>query len=265
MTERPTLPMDVRLMHITASVLAVMAIGVALYGSLVWLVGRPLFNYSRITVQGELAHNNEVTLRANVLPHLAGNFFTMNLQSVRQQFEAVPWVRNAVVQREFPNRLRVTLLEQHPVAVWGDNASASTMVNGAGQLFEAQADDIDVEHLPRFDGPQGQAPQILKMYQQLQPVLKGMDWDIERLQLSGRGTWSLGTSSGAELELGKGSAQDVLARLDVFWKTLSQVTARYGRTPAALQSADLRHENGYAVRLKGVTTLEPGQTPGRKS
>lgn len=265
MTPRQVPPMDVRLMNLTASVLAVAAIGVVIYGSLAWLVRRPLFNFTRITVQGELTHNNEVTLRANVLPQLAGNFFTMNLQRVRDSFEAVPWVRHAVVQREFPNRLRVSLLEHHPVATWGDSGSSSVMVNRYGQLFEAQADDADVEHLPRFDGPPEQSLMVLQMYQQLEPILQSMDLEVDRLQLSGRGTWSVGTTSGADLELGKGSTQEVLARLDVFWKTLSQVTMRYGRVPTDLQSADLRHENGYALRLKGVTTLEPGQTSGRKS
>lgn len=264
MSDRQALPMDVRLMNLTASVLAVMAMGVVIYGSLVWLVRMPLFNLTRITVQGELMHNNEVTLRANVLSHLAGNFFTMNLQRVRQSFEAVPWVRMAVVQREFPNRLRVSLLEHHPVAVWGDDTNG-VMVNRYGQLFEAQADDADVEHLPRFDGPQDQARQMLVMYQQLHPVLQSMDMDIERLQLSSRGTWSLSTNHGAHLKLGKGDTREVMARLNVFWKTLSQVTARYGRTPMALLSADLRHENGYALRLKGVTTVEPGQKEERKS
>ncbi len=265
MTERQVLPVDVRLMNLTASVLAVVAVSVVMYGSLAWLVRLPLFNFTRITVQGELMHNNEVTLRANVLPQMAGNFFTMNLQRVRSSFESVPWVRHAVVQREFPNRLRVSLLEHHPVATWGDNASSSVMVNRYGQLFEAQADDADVEHLPRFDGPQGQSLQVLQMYQQLQPLLQGMDLVVDRLQLSSRGTWTVETTSGADIELGKGSTQEVLARLEVFWKTLSQVAARYGRAPTDLQSADLRHENGYAVRLKGVTTLEPGQATGRKS
>lgn len=264
MSERQALPMDVRLMNLTASMLAVLAIGVVIYGSLVWLVRLPLFNFTRITVQGELMHNNEVTLRANVLPQLAGNFFTMNLQRVRLSFEAVPWVRAAVVQREFPNRLRVSLLEHHPVAVWGDDVTGSVLMNRNGQLFEAQADDADVEHLPRFEGPRDQAGRVLEMYRELQPVFQNMDMEIDRLQLSGRGTWSLSTNQGAQLELGKGSAREVMDRLDVFWKTLSQVTARYGRTPSALQSADLRHENGYALRLKGVTTLEPGQVPGRK-
>jgi cell division protein FtsQ len=35
------------------------------------------------------------------------------------------------------------------------------------------------------------------------------------------------------------------------------VTARYGRTASALESADLRHQDGYAIRLRGVSTLVP--------
>jgi cell division protein FtsQ len=34
------------------------------------------------------------------------------------------------------------------------------------------------------------------------------------------------------------------------------VVARYGRQPNAIESADLRHENGYAIRLRGVTTTQ---------
>jgi cell division protein FtsQ len=37
-------------------------------------------------------------------------------------------------------------------------------------------------------------------------------------------------------------------------QTLTQVTSRYGRRPEALISADLRHGDGYAVRLRGVGT-----------
>jgi cell division protein FtsQ len=34
-----------------------------------------------------------------------------------------------------------------------------------------------------------------------------------------------------------------------------QIASRYGRTASSLLSADLRYENGYALRLRGVTTL----------
>ena len=42
-----------------------------------------------------------------------------------------------------------------------------------------------------------------------------------------------------------------------FVQTLTQVTAKYGRRVDALESADLRHNEGYALRLRGVSTLAP--------
>jgi cell division protein FtsQ len=39
-----------------------------------------------------------------------------------------------------------------------------------------------------------------------------------------------------------------------FVRTLPQITSQYKRSAAALESADLRYEDGYALRLKGVTT-----------
>jgi cell division protein FtsQ len=49
--------------------------------------------------------------------------------------------------------------------------------------------------------------------------------------------------------------------LQMFFRTLSQVTARYGRTPTSLAGADLRHKDGYALRLRGVSTVEDKKKP----
>ena len=110
------LPADVRLMQAATAVLALALAALALAALLWWGLRHPVFALAGITVQGDVAHNNAVTLRANVAPRLAGNFFTVSLADTRQAFESVPWVRRAVVRREFPNRLRVTLEEHQPMA-----------------------------------------------------------------------------------------------------------------------------------------------------
>ena len=69
------------------------------------------------------------------------------------------------------------------------------------------------------------------------------------------------------VELGTGSAAEVLARTQRFVRTLTQVSARYGRGVDALQSADLRYPEGYALRLRGVGTVSPdatGKTVGKR-
>ncbi|HVE54634.1 MAG TPA: cell division protein FtsQ, partial [Ramlibacter sp.] len=54
----------------------------------------------------------------------------------------------------------------------------------------------------------------------------------------------------------RGPPDEVLARSRRFAQTLTQVTSKYGRRPEALVTADLRHADGYAVRLRGVGTTD---------
>lgn len=248
------LPLDVRLMNITATVLFA-ACGLLLVAALGWWALRhPLFAIGGIVVQGDLAHNSAATLRANVAPRLAGNFFTVDLRQAREAFQEVPWVRHAVVRRQFPNRLRVELLEHEALAFWGD--SESRLVNTQGEVFEANPGDVEDEGMPRLTGPEGTAPMVLAMYRGLQPLLEKLDLGIEQMVLTGRGGWTMHLDSGAVVELGRGTTEEVLARGQRFAQTLTQVAAKYGRRPEALVTADLRHADGYAVKLRGVSTTD---------
>jgi cell division protein FtsQ len=253
--QAPSVPVDVRLMHITATVLFV-ACGLLLAAALGWWALRhPVFAIGGIVVHGDVTHNSAATLRANVAPRLAGNFFTVDLQKAREAFEAVPWVRQAIVKRQFPNRLRVELQEHEPQAFWGAD-SESRLVNTFGEVFEANPGDVEQDDMPRLVGPDGSAAQLLAMYRGLKPLLERLELGIEQVVLSGRGGWSLHLDSGATVQLGRGTTEEVLGRGQRFAQTLTQVTAKYGRRPEALVTADLRHTDGYAVKLRGVTTQD---------
>ena len=254
------LPMDVRLMNFTANVLLVVVVLLALGGWAWWLLRHPVFAIQTIQVQGEVNRTNAVTFKANVMPQLNGNFFTLDLDVARQAFEAVPWVRSAVVHRDFPNRLRAVLQEHQPMALWGEDGS-STMVNLQGQVFEANVDEVEGADLPRMNGPQDLSGEVVAMYRYLRPVFQAVDMDIEQLQLTARGSWRVVTKTGAQLELGRGTQAEVGEHLQMFFRTLSQVTSRYGRTPTSLAGADLRHKDGYALRLRGVSTGEDKKKP----
>jgi cell division protein FtsQ len=248
-------PIDVKLMNIAATALFAL-VGAMLLAALVWwAVRHPIFAIGGIVVQGDVTHSNVATLRANVAPRLAGNFFTVDLQRARQVFEQVPWVRQATVRRQFPNRLRVELQEHKAAAFWGAE-SESRLVNTHGEVFEANAGDLEPEGMPRLAGPEGMAAQVLAMYHGLKPLFEPLDLAVDQLALTNRGSWTLQLDTGAVIELGRGTIEDVLARSQRFAQTLTQVTSKYGRRPEALVAADLRHGDGYAVRLRGVATTD---------
>lgn len=249
-----TPPPDVRLMNMTASALVVAFMVLGL-GAVARAVSHlPMFDIRRISIAGPLEHSNEVTLKANVGTRTQGSFFSVDLARVQAAFESVPWVRRAVVHRGFPNQLQVELQEHVVAGYWGGDDDAR-LINSYGEVFEANVGEVDQDTLPRLLGPEGQSAEVLTMYRVVAPLFARMEMPVEQLELTGRGSWRTRLDTGAEIELGRGSPEEVVARTHRFLKTLTQVTSRYGRQVNAVDAADLRHENGYAVRLRGISTV----------
>jgi cell division protein FtsQ len=251
------LPGDVRLTNAVASAIFALALAAALVAAAMWLSRSPWFEIRGIRVEGDLQRISAETLRVSAAPRLAGNFFSADLAAARAAFEAVPWVRRATVRRIWPDRLVVHIEEHRATALWQADERDDRLVNQQGEVFAANVGDVEDEALPTFSGPEGSSAAVLGLYRRLLPLLRPLDMEIEQLQQSSRGSWRVLLDSGARLELGRGSEDEVFARTQRFVRTLGQVTERY-RAP--LEHADLRHADGYAVRLRGVTT-QPASAP----
>jgi cell division protein FtsQ len=245
------MPADVRWLNITASVLFAGAVLLLLSALVVWALRQPVFSIRSVRVEGEVSHNNVPTIRANAMPQLSGNFFTLSLAKAQHAFQAVPWVRQAVVRRVWPNRLVVQLEEHRPVAFWEAEDKSERLVNSFGEVFDANLGDVEDDGLPTLKGPDETSAQMLAVYRRLVPVFEPLDLSIDALTQSGRGSWHVEFDGGAEVELGRGTEDELIARTERFVQTVTQVIERYQRP---LVYADLRHNEGYALRLKGVTT-----------
>ena len=249
------LPTDVHLMQATANTLFVLAALAACVAAALWAARLPVFAVKAIRIEGEVNRNSESTIRANTVHRLAGSFLTLDLQKTRAAFEAVPWVRQAVVRRVWPMRLAVQLEEHRPLALWAAADGNDRLVNSFGEVFEANIGDVEDDSLPSLAGPDGSAPQMLALLQHLGPALVPLNaGNIDRLLLSARGSWRATMEKGAVIELGRGSEAEVIARAERFVATMPRVESQYQRR---LVSADLRHAEGFAVRLQGVTTTVP--------
>ncbi len=263
------LPGDIKLMNLVSAVLALGVGAVLLIAIAGWAMRLPMFSIRTIDVGGEVARSSLATIRANAAPRLAGNFFSVDLDAARAAFEAVPWVREAVVRRVWPDRLAVTLQEHQPAAYWeavGDGARNDArdddrLVNTLGEVFQANAGDVENEDLPTLRGPEGSAATMLAAYRRLAPLFAPLSWRLSLLELTGRGSWRIETADGAELELGRGGDDELAERVNRFVRTLPQVSAQYGR---AVTHADLRHNGAFALRMDGIETVAPSaRTSGR--
>ena len=149
------------------------------------------------------------------------------------------------------------------MALWGGGEPGSEkLVNSFGEVFEANVGDVEDETLPTLEGPEGSSARVLAMHDKLSRPFALLQARVDALQLSGRGSWQATLDTGAVVEIGRGSDEEAVARTARFVSTVRQVTSRYQRP---LEYADLRHTDGYAVRLKGVSTLiNAGDKPLKK-
>lgn len=223
------------ILNAVASLLFAGAFLLAAYGAVQYVVRLPEFPLRVVRLHGELAHVTREQLETIVKREFTGNFFTLDLASVRAAFETLPWVRSVTVRRQWPDRLEVGLEEHVPLARWGGAA----LVNTHGEVFIAAYDG----KLPVFMGPQGSAKEIAIQYGYFQRSLAAIGLAPVQVQVSPRRAWQVRLDSGLVIELGR---ERIEPRLDRF-------VAFYGRTVGGLQRkldyADLRYPHGFAVRI----------------
>jgi cell division protein FtsQ len=251
-------PLDARLMNALAAVVIAGVLLALAWQAVKWATRSPLFTVRAIQLDAALDKASLAGVRVSALPRLEGNFFAIDLDGARAAFEQVPWVRRAVVRRVWPDRLAVTLEEHEAAAIWqGDGTPRNDrLLNTHGEVFAASRRDLASLDLPTLAGADEQSAQVLAMWQRVSAALAPIEQKVDLLRLSSRGSWHAQLAGGGKLELGRGSDDEVLARVERLARTLAAVNARFGSAPRALVAADLRHPDGYALRLSGITTAQ---------
>jgi len=229
---------DHRLLSRIAAFLYTLAgLGVA-YAVMTVVIRLPVFPLREVVVTGAIAHTTREQLDAIANRELRGNFFTVDLETARQAFEKLPWVRSATLRRTWPDRLEVALEEHRALARWRDIG----LVNTYGEVFAAAS----AARLPVFIGPQGSAVEMAANYVAFRDALAGIGHSAAEVRLSGRRAWQLKLDDGRLLELGR---QDVVQRVRRFALVYPRIAAQLRKEGARI---DLRYSNGFAVRLSAM-------------
>ncbi len=157
------------------------------------------------------------------------------LEDVREAARRVPWVREATVRRRYPGTVEIQFVTHRAIARWNE----AQLVSPEGAVFTAE----EPAALPRFRGPDGNAPDMAREYSLLAAVLAPLESPIAELRLSARGAWQVALQSGLMLDLGRGEAT---ARAERFAAAWPQLVAQ----GLDAKQVDLRYPNGFAVRAR---------------
>jgi cell division protein FtsQ len=189
-----------------------------------------------IVIDGPFQRVAAVEVEEAARGSLKGGFISADLDKLRKSVEALAWVDRARVQRLWPDRVRVEIVEQQAAARWGEDS----LLNTRGELFASGVRHVPPE-LPRLDGPTGTEWQVAQRYLAIQGRLVDQQLRVTALRLDARGAWELDLLNGVTVRLGR---RQVDERIDRFVEIGAQVVA--GRA-ADIRYVDMRYSNGFSI------------------
>lgn len=184
-------------------------------------------------------HINQSSLRSIVLTHTHGGFFSLNTQELKESLLYNPWVQDVSIRRIWPSTLSIQIVEQQPLARWGQ----AGVVDIRGNLFYPLQKTIPAT-LPEIDAPPENKDMVLSEFNSFSAQLLPINLKIKRLSVSQRLSWAVALSNGIRINLCR---DNISERFNEFVRLYPRVIA--GRAQDVV-SVNLCYPNGLAVRWK---------------
>ncbi len=193
----------------------------------------------RIVVGGKLENLRHAAVREALAGELDAGLLFLDLDALRARLESLPWVYGAELRRRFPDTLEVRVVEQVPIARWGDSA----YLNHEARVIEV-ADAKRWADLPAIRGPEDSAPRLMRHYQQLLLDLAPLALTPVSLTEDDFGQLGVVLDNGTALQLGDREFRGRLQRFVELWRS------ELARSDVAVHHVDLRYETGAAVAFE---------------
>lgn len=166
------------------------------------------------------------------------SFFSLPVRQLYADLSAMEWIKQVLVERVWPDTLKITLTEKTPVATWNN-----AMLTDEGEVFNEGA-VFKGSSLPHLIGPINQQQEVLQVYKKMSKILSIYGLHAASLEWRNNQAWELTLANGIQLHLGK---RDLETRVTRFCKAYPAVFAERSEQ---LASVDLRYPRGMAVQWK---------------
>ena len=222
--------------HWRQVMLAVM-LPVLLAGTAVGLIVAVDQPIEQVTLEGEFQQVSPAALDAVLRPYVAaGGFLSANLSGMRDALQAMPWVDQVAIRRQWPDGVLVTVIEQVPAARWGEDG----LLNSRGELF-VRGVDWPSDVLPRLSGPEGSELRVAARLQQMRQLLAPRGLEVVAVNQDARGSWQIRLAGGLEVKFGRRSVDERIGRfVDALDLILSEELTE-------MAYIDMRYSHGFAV------------------
>jgi cell division protein FtsQ len=177
---------------------------------------------------------------------------TQDVNIIQSQIERLPWIKQASVRKQWPDELKIHLVEFVPIARWNDQH----MMDTDGNSFSVPADRTSKQVLPMLYGPEGSESEVLQGFRDMGQVLAKDKFTLKEAAMTARRSWQLTLNNDIKLNLGRGDTMKRLARFVELYPVLQQQAQVDGKE---ISYVDLRYDSGAAVGWKPAPAQDPNQ------
>ena len=214
--------------------------------SVVWFVAKRVnaqesSPVTSLKITGEMPYTQKQDILSAIEPLNMGNYFKVDVNQVQQTISELPWVYSVSVRKQWPNELKIYVVDQAPVASW----NGDFFINEFGSAFQADASRVDHE-LPAFFGPEGSELTALENFKSLNKLLEYRALAIDELVLTERYSWQLTLNDGVQINLGR---EERVKRVQRFMDIYPQIKQEQ-KQQQVIDYIDLRYDTGVAVGWK---------------
>jgi cell division protein FtsQ len=200
-----------------------------------WL-NRPV---ETVVVDGATRHIDKTIIANQVAAGINGRILELDLRAIQERLVEEPWINEVEVRRAWPPALQVKLIEEVPVARWGNRG----LLNHQGDIFWPEKVDA-YQFLPELSGPSHETVRIMQQFRDLNSLFIRSGITLAGLELESRGAWTLHLNNGIKVVAGR---DDLMPRLRRF---IQVYEAQLVNQQESIEEVDIRYTNGVAVKWK---------------
>jgi cell division protein FtsQ len=220
-----------------------LAMGILVMGLAVgvYWVSEPLLSIferpiKSVVVEGEFNLISKARATELIGNEIDGDFLQLNLMRLKEALLTDPWVEKVTLNRRWPDTLVVKIVEQKPIARWGDG-----FLNQRGEIVRVE-DAARLSGLPWLQGNEADAIEILQQYQDLSQILRSRGLEVLALKCDNKKSWRLTVKNHVEIALGRDQVMEKIRRFVTVYDT------KLNSVWTDVKAIDLRYSNGIAVR-----------------
>ncbi|AYA40897.1 cell division protein FtsQ [Xenorhabdus nematophila] len=228
-----------------------MVIGTIIWGgrmTLDWMKDSNRLPLSKLVLTGERHYTTNDDVRQVILSlGTPGTFMTQDVNVIQEKIEQLPWIRQVTVRKQWPDELKIHLVEYVPYARWND----TQMLDAEGRVFSLPMERGINAQYPMLYGPDGKEKDVLEGYSAMVTLLSEHQFKLKAVIMTARNSWQLILDNDIRLELGSRDKMERIKRFVELYPVLLKNTEK------RVDYVDLRYDSGAAVGWAPLLTDAP--------